>query len=239
MRPEDYHIYVMCHGDKKPRYSSEATLQPMKLNANALPIEEQINLEKAGWQLDNKGDHISELNKWWAELTGIYWMLNNASNEFIGNAQYRRRWQDNALSPSSPYVLYIPDALPLPFSVKIQYQQGHVKMDGLEQALRAADRGQMPITKEQLEQAFEQNIFYGHIMARGHHVNYSLFMQTLLDCMWPIWEHCCQRIMQIEGYNARYMAFLSERIMTALVLHRDKVWPGLDIQTAPIQFVGS
>jgi len=35
-----------------------------------------------------------------------------------------------------------------------------------------------------------------------------------------------------------YMAFLSERIMTALVLHRDKIWPGLQIQTAPIQFIG-
>jgi hypothetical protein len=26
--------------------------------------------------------------------------------------------------------------------------------------------------------------------------------------------------------------------MTALVLHRDKVWPGMHIETAPIQFFG-
>lgn len=238
MQAKSLQIYVMCHGPNEPRYSSLASLRPMKLNACNLPIEEQLRLSDNGWQLDNVGRQISELNKWWAELTGIYWMVNNATDEFIGNAQYRRKWQDNALAPSLPSVLYIPDALPLPFSVRSQYQQGHIGMDGLEQALKAADRRQLPLSRAELEQAFEQNIFYGHIMARGHHANYRLFMQTLIECMWPIWDHACERIMNIEGYNARYIAFLSERIMTALVLHRDKVWPGLEIQTAPIQFIG-
>jgi hypothetical protein len=239
MQAEDYHFYVMCHGANEPRYTSQASLQPMKLHACSCSMEEQLQLREDGWVLDNTGKHISELNKWWAELTGIYWLLNHADDEFIGNAQYRRQWQENALAPSSPSVLYIPDALPLPFSVREQYQRGHVGMDGLEQALKAADRRQLPLTRDELERAFEQNIFYGHIMARGHHDNYFLFMQTLLDCMWPIWDHHQERIKQIEGYNARYMAFLSERIMTALVLHRDKVWPGLDIQTAPMQFIGA
>ena len=238
MEAKDYHIYTMCHGAHEPRYSSNALLHKMKLNAHSLPEHECLQLASDGWVLDNKGINISSLNKWWAELTGIYWMVNNASDEFIGNAQYRRKWQDNALSPSLPSVLYIPDALPLPFSVRSQYQQGHVGMDGLEQALKAADRRQLPLTREELESAFEQNIFYGHIMARGSQVNYCFFMQTLLDCMWPIWEQVQEQVRTIEGYNARYMAFLSERIMTALVLHRDKIWPGLQIQTAPIQFIG-
>jgi hypothetical protein len=238
MQAKEYQIYVACHGDNEPRYSSLASLHRMKLNAYAFSAEEQLRLRNDGWLLDNTGRNISELNKWWAELTGIYWVVNNATNEFIGNAQYRRKWQDNALPPSLPSVLYIPDALPLPFSVRSQYQRGHVGMDGLEQALKAADRRQLPLSRKQLEQAFEQNIFYGHIMARGHHANYCLFMQTLIDCMWPIWEHAREQIMNIEGYNARYIAFLSERIMTALVLHRDKIWPGLEIQTAPMQFIG-
>jgi hypothetical protein len=209
----------------------------MKLGAENLPQEELLQLFHAGWTLDNLGEHnISSCNKWWSELTGIHWLVNNATEEFIGNAQYRRQWADEGLSPSSPSVLYIPEPEHFGFSIAKQYREGHAGMDGIEQALLIADRGQMPITKEELELAFNQNIFFGHIMARGAHVNYCEVMQTLLDCMWPIWGNCQEKIKQIEGYNCRYISFLAERIMTALILHREKVWPGLSIETAPINF---
>jgi hypothetical protein len=111
-------------------------------------------------------------------------------------------------------------------------------MDGISQALAAADSGKLPLSRQDLETAFEQKVFYGHIMARGPHHLYCQFMQTLLDCMWPIWNNGKEEIMQIEGYNCRYVSFLAERIMTALVLNRGKVWPSLRIETAPIQFFG-
>jgi hypothetical protein len=236
MQAKDHHLYVMCHGDNEPRYSSSASLHWMKLGAENSSMEKQQQLNHAGWALDNSGHNISTYNKWWSELTGIYWLVNNATEEFIGNAQYRRQWADEGLEPSSPLVVYIPEPERFGFSIARQYREGHVGMDGIEQALLAADRGQMPITREELELAFNQNIFFGHIMARGAHVNYCEIMQTLLDCMWPIWDNCQEQIRQIEGYNCRYISFLAERIMTALVLHRDKVWPGISIETAPINF---
>lgn len=236
MQAKDWHIYVMCHGENEPRYSSTASLHCMRLEAESLPMEEQLQLSCAGWTLDNGGHNISTYNKWWSELTGVYWLINNATDEYLGNAQYRRQWSDEALAPSDPSVLYIPHPEHFGFSVARQYREGHVGMDGLNQALLAADRGQMPISREDLELAFNQNIFYGHIMARGAHANYCQFMQTLLDCMWPIWDNAQESIKQIEGYNCRYISFLAERVMTALILHRDKVWPGLSIETAPINF---
>lgn len=238
MQAKNYQIYVMCHGANTPRYSSDATLHPMRLGASSLS-DGALNLLAAnGWKNDCTGCHISGLNKWWAELTGVYWLVNNCTDEFLGNAQYRRKWKDIALAPSTESVLYIPEELPLPFSVASQYRQGHIGMDGIEQALMAADRGQLPLTRQDMERSFEQNIFYGHIMARGANANYCAFMQLLIECMWPIWDHAETSIRKIEGYNTRYIAFLSERIMTALVLHRDKIWPGMEIQTAPIEFIG-
>lgn len=236
MQAKDWHIYAMCHGDNVPRYSSSASLHCMKLGAESLPIEEQLQLSHAGWVLDNSGHNISTHNKWWSELTGISWMVNNATDEFIGNAQYRRKWADNYLEPSSPCVLYVPEPEIFPFSIARQYQEGHEGMNGIEAALWAADRGMIPLSREDLEAAFNQNVFFGHIMARGAITNYCEVMQTLLDCMWPIWDNYQQQIKQIEGYNCRYISFLSERIMTALILHREKVWPGISIETAPIHF---
>ena len=238
MKAKDWHLFVMCHGDNVPRYDSTATLHRMRLDAAKLSVYNQIDLVHDGWILDSQGRNISWMNKWWSELTGICWAVNNSSHDFIGNAQYRRKWRDDGLEPSSPSVLYIPEPEHFHCSVAEQYAGGHQGMDGIDQALIAADKGQLPLSKEDLEAAFEQKIFYGHIMARGSHQLYCQFMQTLLDCMWPVWDDGREKIMQIEGYNCRYISFLAERIMTALVLHRDKVWPSMSIETAPIEFFG-
>ena len=238
MQAKDHHIYVMCHGEHKPRHFSLASVHRMKLGAELLPNNEQLKLIENNWILDNQGlHHISSQNKWWSELTGIYWLVNNVAHDFIGNAQYRRQWKNEGLVPSRKDTIYIPEPEKFAFSIAHQYSEGHKGMDGIEVALWAAEKNFLPISKEDLERAFNQNIFFGHIMARGYHANYCKIMQTLLDCMWPIWECHQNKIKQIEGYNCRYISFLSERIMTALVLHRDKVWPGLEIKTAPIEFI--
>ncbi len=238
MRAEDWHLYVMCHGDNLPRYDTLATMHQMRLGGEKLSTCDQSFLVHNGWILDSQGLGISELNKWWSELTGIYWIINNSAHDFIGNAQYRRKWRDDGLEPSARDVLYIPEPEHFYCSVADQYLGGHSGMDGISQALAAADSGKLPLSRQDLETAFEQKVFYGHIMARGPHHLYCQFMQTLLDCMWPIWNNGKEKIMQIEGYNCRYVSFLAERIMTALVLNRGKVWPSLRIETAPIQFFG-
>ena len=238
MQAKDHHLYVMCHGDNLPRYDTLATMHRMRLGAEKLSVYDQSELVPGGWILDNQGRGISELNKWWSELTGIYWMVNNSPHDFIGNAQYRRKWRDDGLEPSACDVLYIPEPEHFHCSVADQYLGGHKGMDGIDQALAAADRGELPLSRGDLEAAFEQRVFYGHIMARGPHQLYCQFMQTLLDCMWPIWDNGKEKIMQIEGYNCRYISFLAERIMTALVLHRGKVCPSMSIETAPIEFFG-
>ena len=238
MQAKDHHLYVMSHGDNLPRYDTLATMHRMRLGAEKLSVYDQIDLVHGGWILDNQGRGISELNKWWSELTGIYWMVNNSPHDFIGNAQYRRKWRDDGLEPSACDVLYIPEPEHFHCSVADQYLGGHKGMDGIDQALAAADRGELPLSRGDLEAAFEQRVFYGHIMARGPHQLYCQFMQTLLDCMWPIWDNGKEKIMQIEGYNCRYISFLAERIMTALVLHRGKVCPSMSIETAPIEFFG-
>ena len=122
MRAEDHHLYVMCHGDNEPRYSSSASLHWMKLGAESLSMDQQEKFNHAGWILDNTGHNISSYNKWWSELTGIYWLINNATDEFIGNAQYRRQWRDEALEPSREDTLYIPEPEKFPFSIAQQYR---------------------------------------------------------------------------------------------------------------------
>lgn len=45
-----------------------------------------------GYQKDNTGDHISEKNPQYCELTGLYWAWKNLREDYIGLAHYRRHF---------------------------------------------------------------------------------------------------------------------------------------------------
>ena len=43
-----------------------------------------------GYTGDNTGDHISHLNRYYSELTGMYWIWKNVTAEYVGMCHYRR-----------------------------------------------------------------------------------------------------------------------------------------------------
>lgn len=46
-----------------------------------------------GYEKDNTGDHISDLNPGFSELTGLYWMWKNTDSEYAGLVHYRRHFR--------------------------------------------------------------------------------------------------------------------------------------------------
>ncbi|MEQ8153486.1 MAG: DUF4422 domain-containing protein [Clostridiaceae bacterium] len=60
---------------------------------------------KTKFQSDNVGDNISQKNKKYCELTGIYWAWKNIKAPFIGIAHYRRHYTLNKKSTSIDDVL--------------------------------------------------------------------------------------------------------------------------------------
>ncbi|MBD5502612.1 MAG: DUF4422 domain-containing protein [Lachnospiraceae bacterium] len=63
--------------------------------------------EDLGYQGDNTGDHISELNPYYSELTGLYWVWKNVkTTEYIGLCHYRRYFlnKDNKIMSKADFM---------------------------------------------------------------------------------------------------------------------------------------
>jgi len=236
MEAKDLTIYAVGTKNLPIRYESAATLKPLCADSKMLSTEERETLRNKGWYFDDEGDNISELNPWWGELTGVYWLLNNTDDSLVGNAQYRRYWHEEGIKQSDKDQLYIQETCLFNCSLATQFMGGH-SFRGIEMTMEAAQRHKLPFTAEQMLSIWNQNHFFGGPMARGPRKQYTALMTVLFDCLWPIWEDNHDEIKQLSGYDQRAMAFLSERLLSGIILFRKNFFEDMPILCAPMCFI--
>jgi len=238
MQPSDCAIYAVCIPGETVRYSSRAPLIPIMGGACDLTEEERKELRQNGYIFDDEGQtSLSPLNSQFGELSCIQWIVNNAEQLNIGNAQYRRNWVEPSSTWYSESTLYVPEFATFGCSLEQQFYGGHSAFDAPLITRTLADTGQWLFSREQIDKIWAQNMFIGCNMARGPRAEYRLFMTTLLNALSPIWETHKNAFLQIEGYDKRAIAFIAERLITGMVLYRDRLFPEMNIGTAPIGFI--
>lgn len=89
-------LYVCCH--KRSTIPTHALLVPIQVG-RALA---ETGFE--GYTADNTGDHISEKNRSYCELTAHYWAWKNDTSDFVGFFHYRRYLYPET-APRRPYRL--------------------------------------------------------------------------------------------------------------------------------------
>jgi hypothetical protein len=236
MQASDLTIYAIGIKNKPIKYESVATIKPLCAHSIALSNEERQALKDQGWLFDDEGANISSLNPWWGELTGVYWLLHNTDCPIVGNAQYRRYWHNEAINQSDATVLYVPETCMFPCSLAEQFRGGH-SFRGIEMTMEAAEQGKLPFSVAEMSAVWQQPRFFGGPMARGPRKHYKTLMNVLFDCLWPIWNDNKEEIQSLSGYDQRAMAFLSERLLTGIILHRDKLFDDMPISCAPMCFI--
>lgn len=238
MQNDDLLIYAVRMADSEMRYQSSFKTVEVIANAHALSAEERESLRAKGCLFDDEcANSISSLNPWWGELTAIHYLLQTNTEPFIGNAQHRRFWHDKDLSmvPKDGLCLSVPCRFGC--SLAEQFRGGH-QFGGVEMTMHVAKAGKLPFTAEEMAAVWNQPYFQGGPMAVGSWDHYKTLMGVLFDCLWPIWDAYGSDIRFIQGYDQRAMAFLSERLLTGIIMFKDKFIPRIPLYNIQQGFIG-
>ena len=84
---EDYSVKVIVATHKPYEMPSDKLYLPVHVGA--------AGKESIGYQRDDEGDNISNLNPYFCELTGFYWAWKNLKEDYIGLVHYRRLFTMN------------------------------------------------------------------------------------------------------------------------------------------------
>ena len=179
-----------------------------------------------GYTGDNTGDNISENNKNYCELTGLYWAWKNLNADYIGLSHYRRhfsikpqsdRWASILTKEQLELLLKDCDVvLPKPRNYFIesnysQYAHAHHAID-------------LDTTRAILSEKYPEYIpVYDNYMKRttGHRFNMFIMKKEKFDayCSWlfdVLFE--LERRLDISQYSqndSRVFGFVSERLIDA------------------------
>jgi len=237
MADREDRIYAVCIPGQKVRYEAQSCIKPIMGGAFSIAQDERQQLREQGYAFDDEGAFLSPLNHFWGELSCVHWMILNACEPFIGNAQYRRKWVEPKDEWYDPATLYVPEPAEFGCSLEQQFYGGHKAFDAPALTRAMADSGKWIFSREEVDAVWAQSSFIGCNMARGSKQNYKRFMTVLFNGIVPLWEKHKELFLSIEGYDKRAIAFIAERLITGMVLYRDRLLPGMKIATAPIAFI--
>lgn len=210
------HVYaVRCHVDKPldedtSRYSWEIPIQ-----AGAALTDRRICDVR-----DNMGDHISDKNRQYCELTALYWIWKNDRSEYAGLCHYRRHFELDleklqSLAASDIDVVLTVPILNVP-SVREVYRHDHMERDWdvMLEAVRVLAAEYLPAAIELQNGTF----YYGY--------NMFIARKEILDgyCAWlfPILAYCEAHCGEKgDAYQKRYIGFLAERLLSVYFLHHE------------------
>ena len=94
---KDVTIYVAAHKPFDRSGSLPKGYVPLQVGAEGK--------QDLGFVRDNTGEHISEKNGSYCELTGLYWMWKNTSSDIVGLCHYRRYFSHRPLDRKLSAVL--------------------------------------------------------------------------------------------------------------------------------------
>ncbi len=204
-------VYVATHNQKVD--ISENYLIPIQTGAS-FSKEELCELR------DNSGDHISEKNKTFCELTALYWIWKNDASSIVGLSHYRRRFcikQEKIITVLSEYDVICPYPYYFRNSLYEEYNNKHIISDL--QTLKATVEQKYPEMMKAFSWVFKHNMLFPYNMMIAKRTFFDSYCEWLFDVL----NHVEQQldVSERNDYQKRVFGFLSERLLTVYILAKE------------------
>lgn len=208
-------IYVMAY--KKFNLELPNIYTPLQVGAEINP--------DIGYEKDNSGENISFKNQSYCELTGLYWMWKNTSDDITGLCHYRRYFaidnqilgecEVNRLLCNNDIIISKPTLFP--FSVFSQYSCSHFSDDLIE--CGKVINEMFPSYYDSFQLATHCNLLSPY--------NMMITRKNILDdyCEWLF-----QILFELENridislyndYQKRVLGFMGERLLRVWLLNQE------------------
>lgn len=221
MQNKTVRIYVASTIFDKPLQDSYHFIKEETiLQVGAALTKERISPEAV---IDCEGNNISEKNKQFCELTGLYWIWKNAHEDYVGLVHYRRHfllpdhWLERMTANQVDAILPVP--LYVAPSIAGNYKERHIAADW--DYLMQYFRMKLPKEYETANRFFNGNLYSpcNMLIARKE------VLDKLCEWMFPILFAVSEFGGKKEdAYQNRYPGFLSERLITYFFESRREVY---------------
>ncbi len=238
-------IYV-CYHEKAPLVENEI-LQPIQVGA-ALAKEKFLPFT------DDSGDHISNFNPYYSELTATYWIYKNVHENIVGLSHYRRFFnfandetkicrissdfpskfgydKTNIETLMANYDLILPNkrgSKRHPVSLYDFYKKEHYinDLDVTLEVIKEKHPDQYQTAFQTLHN--ETSGYYANMLIAKKEV-FDLYAKWMFDILFEVQKRIHKDVLKRNSYQQRVYGFISERLMTVFIaLH-----PELKIKELP------
>lgn len=199
---------------------------------------------KKGHILDDSLQNISHLNHLLGDLTGLYWIWKNATEEFLGTNQYRRFYDKNHLNslfPLDKNTLYVFDFLKFNHNVWEQYVLSHGEL-GLKLLLKSVKLKQISLTEPMVDTLFHTNKLSPCNTFFAHKSLFDKSCEILFDIIFELYRGS-KYLLEFTQFglhtgrdpnDKRLLAFLAERILN-IIYYNSKYFLG-NINIVPVKY---
>ena len=165
---------------------------------------------------DNEGENISNLNKHFCELTGLYWIWKNATEDYVGLVHYRRHfllpgnWIDVCRQNDIDVILPVP--LYVNPSVAENYRERHMASDW--DYLMEYFKNNLPDDYDEIVRILGGNLYSPCNMIIARREVLDGLCSWMFPIIFDVYKHGEEMGLERTPYQSRYPGFISERLIT-------------------------
>jgi len=239
---EDIAVYVMTHGPECTHLEDYCI--PLEIGAACRD-------KHLGILRDDTGDNISEKDRMYCELTGLYWMWKNQSHDIVGLYHYRRVFNLSSKRIQkilSNYDIILPKKIDIRPTIDSEHQRQKLPLDW--KIMKDVLKELYPDYYESAKLIIMQNTSYAYNMFVTTNRIFNDYCAWLFPILFEVerrfeLQHD-ERLAELKehrnkpdylnGYYERAIGFLAERLIDGFVAHNKLRVKEVELELVPPYF---